>query len=138
MGSSRFIYRSGLNGFILLLLTSRFINLAWDVPMYNNVVVHAWRHVYIWHSATPALAVSGKLGQMSIHDIYFVSSCFMTYFKRTFMNMKLTLDTETLKAVDILSFNYTNLRILEIGGLLNVDRHSRFFYHIFSLKEINA
>ena len=46
----------------------------------------------------PALAVSGKLGQMSIQNIYFVSSCFMTYFKRTFMNMKLTLDTETLKS----------------------------------------
>ena len=32
-----------------------------------------------------------------------------------------------LKAVDILSsINYTNFRILELGRLLNVDRHSRF------------
>ena len=49
------------------------INLIWDVLMYNNVIVHAWRHVYIWDSATPALAVVWKLGQMSIHKIYFVS-----------------------------------------------------------------
>ena len=69
-----------------------------DFSMYNNVIVHARRHVYIWDSVTPASAVSGKLGQMSIHKIYFVSSCFMTYFKRTFMNMKLTLDTEILKS----------------------------------------
>ena len=34
MGSSRFIYRIGLNGFILLLLTARFIN-----PLNPNIKI---------------------------------------------------------------------------------------------------
>ena len=64
--------------------------------------------------------------------------------------MKLTRDTETLKslpdvwclnnpfntkfkAVDILSFiNYTNFRILDLRGLLNVDPHSRFLSYFQS------
>ena len=44
--------------------------------MYNNVIVHARRRVYIWDSATPALAVSGTWDRCQSEKIYFVSSCF--------------------------------------------------------------
>ena len=65
MGSSRFIYRSGLNGFILLLLTARFIN-----PLNPDVSIGSILCDHVRNSHDPlfykAVILQGEIGCWSL------------------------------------------------------------------------